>query len=172
MGKWRRNGPNPACISAAIARAQRARRRIGGPETGHREISRQDIRGLPATPRRARCRRSSAGTLPVLETLRHARLEIRGLERDHLFLESNARDLHGDPWPKRPGGIVLVADDELERHARPCAVVVRYGAMVRGAGGGGQAAARRGARSEATQRAIRNSLPGDVSARSELRRVR
>src|SRR5262249_37901799 len=56
----------------------------------------------------------------------HARLKIRGLERDHLFLESNARDLHGNPRPKRPRGIVLVANDELERHAPPsrrcCAV--------------------------------------------------
>src|SRR5262249_41236295 len=44
------------------------------------------------------------------------RFEILGIERNHLFVKSDARDLHGNPWAQRPRGIVLVADDEFERH--------------------------------------------------------
>src|SRR5262249_20905507 len=46
----------------------------------------------------------------------HPRFEIVGIKRDHLFVESDARDLHGNPWAQRPRGIVLVPDDEFERH--------------------------------------------------------
>jgi hypothetical protein len=61
-----------------------------------------------------------------------ARLEIRGLERDYLFLERNAGDPHGNPWPERPGRIVLVADDELERHPMPWVATRRWWAERRG----------------------------------------
>ncbi len=33
---------------------------------------------------------------------RQARLEIRRVERNHRLIERDARDLHGEPRPKRP----------------------------------------------------------------------
>ncbi len=62
---------------------------------------------------------TSTGTLPVPAILRHPRLEVRRIERDHHLVEGDARDLHGDPRPERPRRIVLVADDERERQGRP-----------------------------------------------------
>src|SRR5204862_480550 len=87
----------------------------GGPEPGIGKFLReifQDRKRLPDLRLTVSQRRhlASAGNPG------DARLEIRGIERDHLFLEGNAGGLHGDPWPKRPRGIVLVADDEMKRH--------------------------------------------------------
>src|SRR5262249_44868996 len=72
--------------------------------------------------------------------LAHSRLEILGIQRNHLFVESDARHLHGDPWAQRPGGVVLVANDELEPHTSTsrCATLLgwwpgRLGSVKRGA---------------------------------------
>jgi hypothetical protein len=72
----------------------------------------EDRKGLPDLHLAVGKRRHLAGA----GDFGHPRFEILGIERNHLFVESDARDLHGNPWAQRPRGIVLVADDEFERH--------------------------------------------------------
>ena len=91
IGNARRSGTKPACISAAIARAMRAglRRR---PATGRRagNFSARYSR-IASDSQTCTSPSTSAGTLPVPEILRHPRLEVVGVERDHLFVERDAR---------------------------------------------------------------------------------
>ena len=47
------------------------------------------------------------------------RFEIGRIERDQRFLERNPRALHRQPRPERPRGIVLVADNQSQRHGEP-----------------------------------------------------
>src|SRR5262252_6206624 len=44
---------------------------------------------------------------------------LPGIERDEDLLEGDMGGAHRQPWPHRPGGVVLVADNELQRHAWP-----------------------------------------------------
>jgi len=93
-----------------------ARRRIGRPEAGVGMLLGEvfeDRQRLPDLRVAVDKRRHLAGA----RNLGHPRFEILGIERDHLFVESNARDLHGNPWAQRPRRIILVADDEFGSHS-------------------------------------------------------
>src|SRR4051812_39671502 len=54
----------------------------------------------------------------AVEARADALLEVRRLELDQLLGERNPGRLHRDPWPERPGRVVLVADDERKPHGR------------------------------------------------------
>jgi hypothetical protein len=57
--------------------------------------------------------------LPAPDIFQDALFEIAGFEGNDRFLEWNAGNLHGDPRPKRPGGIVLVAENEVKHPPPP-----------------------------------------------------
>ena len=42
------------------------------------------------------------------------RFRFLSIERNDVFLEGNAKLLHREPWPHRPGRVTLVANDEFE----------------------------------------------------------
>ena len=92
----------------------RARLGIRRPQPAPAEIFRRDIRGSPATPRHARRRRLSTGTLPVPEIAPTRSLKSVASSEITSSVEGDAGDLHGDPRPERPGRIVLVADHQSE----------------------------------------------------------
>ena len=97
--------------------SERAGCRVGRPQVGVGkplgEIF-EDRQRLPDLNAAVGERRHLAGA----RNLAHPLLEVVGIERDHLFFERDSCDLHRDPGPERPRRVVLVADDELERH--PC----------------------------------------------------
>ena len=96
----------------------RPRRRIGRPQArGGKPLGEifQDRQRLPDVDAVVVQRRHLAGA----GNLRHARLEVRSIERDHNLVEGDAGDLHGDPGTERPRRIILVTDDERKRQDRP-----------------------------------------------------
>ena len=114
---WR-SGTKPACISVEIARACA---RAAGSDG-------QSCAAGNFSARYSRIASDSHTRIVAVDQDRHLaggrmradlRLAALDVERDHRLVERDAGGLHGDPRPHRPGGIVLVADDELERHGAP-----------------------------------------------------
>ena len=114
MGKCRRRGAKPACISAAIAGNERAQRRLR-PQLCCGKFLREVLQDRERFPD-AGVRINKHGHLAAAGEGAHARLEVRSIERDDLFLERDVCHFHGKPWPQRPRRVIFIADDELQGH--------------------------------------------------------
>ena len=140
-GELARLAPAATCSSAGGGAAERSphasRRRWRGrgrappdrPATARpAEISRRDIRGSRATPRPARRRRPAPAPCRCPRPCVTRALKSCGVERDHLLLERECRRPSWRSTAATTRRIVLVADDELERHSRPLTASVCFAA--------------------------------------------
>ena len=115
IGRCRRSGIKPACISEAMARAW-AR---AADSCGHRPAAGN------FSARYSRIASDFPNPHLAVDEHRHpagaaqsgnARLEIFRFKRDHGFLERDPCRFQGEPRPQRPRRVVLVADDQVQRH--------------------------------------------------------
>src|SRR6516225_2014859 len=115
IGRWRRSETNPACISDAIARACARAAGCAGhnPAAGnfsarYSRIASDSHTHMSPSP--------STGTRPEPPNSITRVLKIGSVKRDHCLLERDARDLHRQPWSKRPGRVIFIADEQMQRH--------------------------------------------------------